>query len=296
MNTILAYLRLMRPANILTAIADILLGVAIAGAVTGIIKFQNVSHLGWLILATIGLYGGGVVFNDVFDLEEDKLERPERPLPSDQASVLGAVILGSGLLFGGVFSAFQVSALSGTIAALLVGLILLYDSLSKHQPILGPLNMGLCRGANLYLGISIIPTQLGEWWFMGLIPVLYISAITLVSRGEVQGGNIVALRWAFGMYSLVIVSILALDFFPHFQTIYALPFLILFAYLIFHSLLKAFRDLAAANIMQAVKAGVLALIVLDATLAAGFAGWVYGLLVLALLPISFWLAKLFAVS
>jgi 4-hydroxybenzoate polyprenyltransferase len=296
MNTILAYLRLMRPANILTAMADILLGAAIAGAVVGLIEFQNLSHLLWLILATAGLYGGGVVFNDVFDLEEDKIERPERALPSGQASLLGAIILGSGLLFGGVFSAFQVSSVSGTIAAVLVGLILLYDSLSKHQAILGPLNMGMCRGANLYLGISIIPAQIYEWWFMGFIPIMYISAITLVSRGEVQGGNINALRWAFGMYSLVILSILALDFFPNFQTIYALPFLILFAYLIFHSLLKAFRDLAAANIMQAVKAGVLALIVLDATLAAGFAGWLYGLLVLALLPISFLLAKLFAVS
>ncbi|MCU0443320.1 MAG: UbiA-like protein EboC [Microscillaceae bacterium] len=296
MNTILAYLRLMRPANILTAIADILLGIAIAGGVGAGLQFHNLGHLFWLIMATAGLYGGGVVFNDVFDLEEDKTERPERPLPSGAASMSGAIVLGATLLFGGVWAAFQVSGTSGTIAAVLVALILLYDALSKHHSFWGPFNMGLCRGANLWLGISILPAQLGAWWFMGLIPVVYISAITLVSRGEVQGGSITALRWAFGMYGLVILSIPALDFFPNFQTIYSLPFLVLFAYLIYHPLLQAFRDLAPANIMRAVKGGVLALIVLDATLAAGFAGWVYGLAVLALLPLSFVLAKLFAVS
>ena len=33
-------------------------------------------------LSTIGFYGGGIVFNDIFDLELDKIERPERVIPS----------------------------------------------------------------------------------------------------------------------------------------------------------------------------------------------------------------------
>jgi len=49
-------------------------------------------------------------------------------------------------------------------------------------------------------------------------------------------------------------------------------------------------------VRSAVKAGVMALILLDATVAAGFAGWWYGLLVLALFPLSRWLAGRFAVT
>ncbi|MEM0982243.1 MAG: polyprenyltransferase, partial [Cyanobacteria bacterium P01_H01_bin.58] len=45
-----------------------------------------------------------------------------------------------------------------------------------------------------------------------------------------------------------------------------------------------------------VKSGVLSLIVLDAAIAAGFAGWPYGLAVLALLPLSIVLARMFAVT
>ncbi|MGB5715256.1 MAG: polyprenyltransferase, partial [Waterburya sp.] len=53
-QSIWAYLQLMRPANITTAWADILLGYAAAG----VIDENNLSFvtLGWLILATTGLY------------------------------------------------------------------------------------------------------------------------------------------------------------------------------------------------------------------------------------------------
>jgi 4-hydroxybenzoate polyprenyltransferase len=47
---------------------------------------------------------------------------------------------------------------------------------------------------------------------------------------------------------------------------------------------------------KAVKAGVISLIILNATMASVFAGWQFGLIVLILLPVSLWLAKKFAVT
>ncbi|MEL6856607.1 MAG: polyprenyltransferase, partial [Cyanobacteria bacterium J06607_13] len=73
----------MRPANILTAWADILVGYAAAGSGlvlanlwAGGLSVSALVPLGWLLLSTSGLYGGGVVFNDVFDAELDQQERP----------------------------------------------------------------------------------------------------------------------------------------------------------------------------------------------------------------------------
>jgi hypothetical protein len=74
------------------------------------------------------------------------------------------------------------------------------------------------------------------------------------------------------------------------------PFLGLFSYLIFPPLLLAIASLQPLDIRRAVKAGVMALIMLDATIAAGFAGWWYGLLILALFPIARLLARAFAVT
>lgn len=303
MNKVTAHIRLMRPANIITAIADILAGFAIAGAATQVLPLNEgnaleplLPRLLWLSLATIGLYGGGVAFNDVADARLDKIERPERPIPSGQASVLSAGLLASGLLLLGILAAWQVSALSGIIAIVVAGLAVLYDFWGKHQNLFGPVNMGLCRGGNLLLGVSIVPAMVQEMWFLGLIPVVYIAAITMISRGEVHGGNRRALQGGLYMYGLIILTILLLSVLSGSSWWQVVPFVLLFAYLIFPPLLKALRKQEPKLIGQAVKAGVLSLIVLNASIASAFAGWELGLLVLVLLPLSLWVARSFAVT
>ena len=306
MNRTFAHLVLMRPANIVTAIADILAGFAAAGAVqqiqeavaskSGTLYHPLVYDLAWLVVATIGLYGGGVVFNDVFDAELDKIERPERPIPSGAATKGSATLLGGLLLLGGILAAFKVSEVSGIIAVVVAGLALLYDAWGKHQGFLGPINMGACRGGNLLLGMSAVATSLEHYWFLALIPIIYIANITVISRGEVHGGSRSILSLAIGLYVLVFASIAALSSLPHFSILTALPFGLLFGYLIFPALLKAHKTLQPKEIRMAVKAGVLSLIIMDATIAAGFAGWLYGLLVLVLFSVSRFLARQFAVT
>lgn len=296
-----AYLRLMRPANIVTAIADILMGFAASGALLSLSgdggsTLSGLQPLFWLITATIGLYGGGVVFNDVFDADLDRVERPERPIPSGKASVMGAAVLGGILLAGGVMAAWQASALSALIALGVALCALFYDWKGKHMSLFGPVNMGLCRGGNLLLGISAVPAAVAQLWFLALIPVVYISAITMVSRGEVHGGNKAALKGAVVLYLLVISAIIGLTYLQQFNVLYSLPFLLLFSYLIFPPLFKAMPTKEPKLVFKAVKAGVLALIVMDASIAAGFAGWQYGLIVLALLPVSVYIARKFAVT
>ena len=298
-----AYLQLLRPANILTAWADIFVGYAAAGSVSVLTDVWNgqldvamLVPLGWLVLSTSGLYGGGVVFNDVFDAELDKVERPERPLPSGRASLTGATLLGSLLLMIGVLAAAQVSFLSAGVATAVAIAALVYDSLGKHQGWLGPLNMGLCRGGNLLLGVTAVPVMLTERWFLALIPIVYIAAVTAVSQGEVEGGKRQTGILAIVLALLVLVSILSLGVLEGYQWLLAAPFATLFAGSVLPAFVQATRDPSPATVQKAVKSGVLSLIVLDAAIAAGFAGWPYGLLVLLLLPLSMALARLFAVT
>lgn len=303
MNKIRAHIRLMRPANIITAIADIVAGFAASGALiqaAGIqdqpILYNYFNVLLWLCLATVGLYGGGVVFNDVFDAKLDRVERPERAIPSGMASVTSASILGASLLLLGILAAWQVSWVSGLLAISITLLALLYDAWGKHQHYFGPVNMGLCRGGNLLLGVSAIPAMLSELWYLAFIPIIYIAAITMISRGEVHGGNRKALQGGLIMYAFIVVTIVVLAFFTESAWWQVLPFVALFAYLIFPPLLEALQKQEARLIGKAVKAGVISLIVLNAALATAFAGWMWGLVVLLLLPISRLLARSFAVT
>ena len=90
MKKLIACLQLMRPANIVTSFADILVGFSIIMMSQQYLQPGQNMHLfnmlGLLLLATAGLYGGGVVINDVCDTELDKIERPERPIPSGRIS------------------------------------------------------------------------------------------------------------------------------------------------------------------------------------------------------------------
>ncbi|MDZ8052919.1 MAG: UbiA-like protein EboC [Aulosira sp. ZfuVER01] len=297
------YLELMRPANIVTAWADILVGFAASGS--GIIFAQLINGeatatslipLAWLLLATTGLYGGGIVFNDVFDAELDRKERPSRPIPSGRVSRENAALLGSILFAIALFSASQVSWLSAILALVITSASLLYDSLAKHHPLFGPLNMGLCRGSNLLLGVSVVPGILSERWYLALIPVLYIAAITAISQGEVHGGKRITGVIAVLLIAIVLTAVVALGFFAEYRAISALPFAVLLAVRVLPNFIQAAREPIPDKIRNAVKVGVLSLIILDATVAAGFAGFAYGLLVLILLPISMSFAKMFAVT
>jgi len=293
----------MRPANIVTAIADILAGFAASGIVVswsfsggnGLASYE-INALGWLILSTIGLYGGGIVFNDVFDAELDKVERPERPIPSGRATKTSGSLLGGILLVISIVAAAQVSVMSAIIALAVAFLALLYDGYGKHQSLWGPLNMGLCRGGNLLLGVSAVPPMVYELWYLSLIPIVYIAAITMISRGEVHGANRQALIGGMLMYSMVVIAIILLATSQPTPILWVMVFILLFVYLIFPPLLRALNNREPKFVGKAVKAGVLSLIVMDAAIGAAYAGWQFGLVILILLPISIFLAKIFAVT
>lgn len=295
------YLTLMRPANLITAIADVSTGFAIGYMLSaeGVIWQGLAAHSGayfLLWLSTIGLYGGGVVLNDVFDLELDKVERPERAIPSGAVSKRQATILGGSLMLIGILSAFGVGIVSGLLAIGICLAAILYDFKSKHHVFWGPLNMSICRGANLLLGVSVFASFLPNALWLVAFPILYIGSITLISQGEVAGGNKSHLKLALLGYACVFLSFFLLKLVYSFDVIQAIPFLALLGFLVFPPLVKASKSLAPGDIQQAVKSGVIALIVLNASLAAGFSGILYGLVILALLPVSIVLGKLFSVT
>ncbi|MBL7696516.1 MAG: UbiA-like protein EboC [Chitinophagaceae bacterium] len=292
----------MRPANIVTAISDVLAGVAIAYAM--FIAFPVAPHLNWtgiifLILSTSFLYGGGVVMNDVFDTDLDKLERPERPIPSGLIKKSSASFFGISLIVLGVLCAILVSpslqSLSWVIAIIIGAAALIYDKWAKHHAFFGPLTMGLCRGLNLLLGMSIITIAVHAFVYLALVPLLYIFAITMISRGEVHGGKRTTLYVAAALYLLVILTILYISFTED-TLLFTLPFIVFFSLMIFLPLQKAIIKPEGPRIGKAVKAGVISLIIMNASWAAAVDNLVLAAIIIALLPISLLLARLFAVT
>jgi len=289
------YLQLTRPANLVTAISDVLAGVSIALLFVPDGSTLDGSVLIALIIATVGLYGGGVVFNDVFDAELDARERPERPIPSGRVSIRGAAGLGLILFLIGMMAAGTVGMLPLGIAPAIVVMCLVYDKWAKHHAIAGPLAMGLCRGLNLLLGMGYSLLALDQVWFLAVVPVIYIAAVTTISRGEVHGGQRMPLYFSALLYGVVVACIVA--FGMHYQSsILAVGMILPFILFVLPPLVKAIRTLEAGDVRKSVKHGVIGLIFMNAAWTAAAGMWTLTFATLLLFPLSIWLAKLFAVT
>ena len=293
---IAAYLKIARPANIITAISDIIAGFAIAGVLFQPSMELHGESMILLLLATIGLYGGGIVFNDVFDMEEDKINRPERVLPSGQLSKRQAVTFGTGLFSFGVACAFAASTSSGVLALLITVLALSYDKYGKHHSFLGPINMGLCRSMNLFLGMSIVGDRISEFWFIGFIPLAFVAAITLVGQKEAHGNNKKSILQAISLDTLVVLFFVGLMLKGYLNVWATIPFLLFWYGINLVAKTKALVQNTPKQIQLAVKTGVLSLIPLNAIYVAGFSNWYYGLILIGLLPLSILVAKYYSVT
>lgn len=289
------YMRLLRPANIITAVTDVLAGISLSG-----IFFLNESQLtldsmALLCLSTIGLYGGGIVFNDIFDAPLDRIERPERPIPRGTISIQAALLVGIVFFLIGLTAAFVANLIAGYLAVFIVLAALLYNKWGKHHAILGPPNMGLCRGLNLLLGLSIIPDQVFSMWYIAFVPILYIGAITLISKGEVHGSSKTPLFIAAILYAIVVSAIGLLANYNHYFLLTA-TVLLAFSWMVYRPLWKAIKDSSGKNIRKAVKAGILGLIIMNAGWALASGVFTVALVMLLMLPLTLWLGRFFAVT
>lgn len=304
----LPYLRLLRLPNVFTALADIALGYALAR--------RDLDRPGLLIVLAAAsgcLYLAGMVLNDLFDLEIDRRERPQRPLPSGAVSLAFARALGFGLLLLGVSfggSAGFVFAndvrpmwAGGATATLLAFAILSYNLFIKHTW-LGPVNMGLCRFLNVLLGATAAGDFAADgflgWSLMTLLIAaglgIYVCGITILSRQEAEErstspGLILGLAVLVSGLALVGFAAQFTPYPPRTKPEYLWMGLALLGLPVVRRTLVAIANPHPQRIQQVIKLGILSLILFDAALCWYVAPPYYALGVVALLIPAFLLGR-----
>jgi 4-hydroxybenzoate polyprenyltransferase len=126
-------LQLIRPLNLVLVVCGVVLGAWLT-------RMDQPVDWADTLLAAVALAlvaAAGNVHNDIRDLEVDRVNRPDRPLPSGRVTLqtarrLCAVLLGASFLLGAAVSLRHVAALVG-IALLLWW----YNRKLKHLPLIG---------------------------------------------------------------------------------------------------------------------------------------------------------------
>jgi 4-hydroxybenzoate polyprenyltransferase len=280
MRRVKPYLQLVRLPNLFTAAADPLAGWLLVGgrlvAPVGppVSVSAIVGGLIPLVGAGVASYAAGMILNDVFDFEVDRVERPSRPLPSGRVSRKTAAVAGSALLILGMALALVAGTMSFLVAVALAVCILGYDGGLKRT-LMGPQIMGACRSLNLLLGMSLAPGLGGPaGWLAAFAFGLFVTGVTWISRdeatakaGQTRGVLVGMLVQNVALVSLVVAAGLfspTPDEVPRFLCWgIGLAVLVATAASINRADLRALRETSPATLQAAVKKGVLSLIWLD---------------------------------
>jgi 4-hydroxybenzoate polyprenyltransferase len=294
MNRLLPFLQLVRLPNVFTAFADILLA-ALAVHASG----RQWITVAFLLLASGCLYCGGMVWNDFFDLEQDRRERPSRPLPSGRVSRTTAAGLGAALLGCGWLAALTAGSSMADhswapvwLATLLVIAILAYDAWLKRTWS-GPLAMGTCRFLNVLLGLTAGGAADSAWGLhLAAVVGIYIVGVTWFARTEAAQSDPVALLGAAAtmLASLLLALTLPARLPPGTSSLLFPYLLVALAFAVGLPVSQAIALPTPPRVQPAVKRALMGLVLLDAVLATGVAGW-YGLLILGLLVPILYLRK-----
>jgi hypothetical protein len=186
-SKLLAYVRVFRLPNVFTALADVLMGFLLTHNPD---NSQMLAVLPLLVASAL-MYMAGMILNDVFDVEIDRIERPERPLPSGQISLRWAKTLGFEMLFFGAVlgpatSFWRHDWRPAVVTIGLAAMILLYDRVLKST-LLGPLAMGACRFLNVLLGMSLLDGAWTEVHYLVAAGIgVYIAGVTWFARNEAE--------------------------------------------------------------------------------------------------------------
>ncbi len=179
-----AWLQLARISNTPTVVSNTVAGAVLAATAA------EAGTVAVVALAMALFYTAGMILNDVADLEVDRRERPERPLPSGAVSRSAAIAAVASLFVAGE-ALLLVEGVEPFLAGLgLVALIVLYDAWHKDNP-LSPVLMGACRALVYFVAafavVGGVPTEVGA---AAAVLLIYVVGLTQVAKAE--GGSLLS--------------------------------------------------------------------------------------------------------
>ncbi|MGZ8879757.1 MAG: geranylgeranylglycerol-phosphate geranylgeranyltransferase [Halobacteriota archaeon] len=172
---IYTYTAEIRPANCLMAASAALIGILVSKTT---LSFGLIGP-GVLTFVVIFLVtAGGNVINDYFDITIDKVNKPDRALPSGQITQRGALLYAITLTLFGVAVALFINPLCLGLATLNAILLVLYSWKLKRTPLFGNLLVGYLTGSVFLFGGAAVSA-------IFLPGLLFLSAMLAITAREI---------------------------------------------------------------------------------------------------------------
>jgi geranylgeranylglycerol-phosphate geranylgeranyltransferase len=179
----MGYFRLIRPVNAVIASLSVLIGYLIVRH-----DFAEKGFgLTMLMLSTFFITAYGNVINDLFDVETDKKNRPDRAIPSGAVVVRGAFIFATLLLVVGL-SCSRFAGVGYFIATGIIAFLLwLYSAFLKSTVLWGNMTIALLSAATIPYGAYWAGSLLYGLWPFLFAYLLHLSREIVKDMADIEG-------------------------------------------------------------------------------------------------------------
>lgn len=170
MTKISAFLKLIRPINLVITIAVVIVASIIC---IGKINLSLDVILGAFAAACVA--AGGNIINDIFDLEIDKINRPKRPLPSNQITKKEAIYFYINMNIFSLIIGLKISFPAFLIILFTIILLFLYSYKAKGIPFIGNIIVAVCTALAFIYG-GILVDNVND----AIIPAIFAFLVNLI--------------------------------------------------------------------------------------------------------------------
>lgn len=262
LKKIKAYVAITRPNNGIMAIIGVFLGSWLSNSSLSIV---DISILAFVALTALSF---GNVINDIKDLEGDKINHPERPLPAGNISLVSSYAL---MFFLGALSlscAFSVSKLHFFVTLIPIIILTLYTLYFKGIPLLGNFLVSLLVAYTLIFG-ALGSKDLNAVIYPVLLAFLLNMEREIIKDFQDKEGDLKtgikttatlsssSITLIFAILSFLYLILLPLPYFTQYYSkiylITALIFVLPLHLLVSASLLKLYRKLSPKKISKFIK-------------------------------------------
>ncbi len=181
MSKAIAYAELLRVHNLIGTALGVL-----AGAVA--LNIIATTPIIVAILSACMIAAAGYAINDYFDIEIDKINKPNRPIPSGRVSPREALVLSYTLFIAGVLIALPVGLITALFALMNAILMYYYSKTLKRVGLIGNITVAFSTSATLFYGALAVAEWLGRINILWKVVPLVLMVFTLTLAREIVKG------------------------------------------------------------------------------------------------------------
>ncbi len=266
MQTLIALIDLSRPLNgLITALS------VAAGALCTDGSIPPKALIAAALSAAL-VNAAGNAFNDLLDVDIDRVNRPERPLPSQRIAPRTAGIYAAAMAVLGIVIALSISPLHALLAAAISALLIVYSAYLKTSVLWGNALVGLLAAAAFPYG-ALVSGALDRAWIPATFALLFhvvreiVKDVEDMAGDRLRGDRTLPLRWgtrtAVGLATSIYAVLVCLTLMPFVLDIYGRVYLACVAavdLLVFYVVYRLQREptqLAHGDLGRLLKAGML---------------------------------------